>query len=211
WAGARAVLIELEGHGREEITPDIDVSRTVGWFTTVYPVKLERQEGNPGEALKTVKEQLRRIPRRGLGYGLLRYLGGESTREQLRTLPQAEATFNYLGQMDGAASEFSPALESRGPEHSPHCRRSHLIDITGNIAGGCLRLEWTYSANLHRQATIQTAAETFAAELRKLIAHCQSPEAGGHTPSDFKLVKKLDQHKLDKVLAKVGQAKKVTQ
>jgi amino acid adenylation domain-containing protein/non-ribosomal peptide synthase protein (TIGR01720 family) len=211
WAGARAVLVELEGHGREEIAPDIDLSRTVGWFTAVYPVKLERQEGNPGEALKTVKEQLRRIPGRGLGYGLLRYLGGESTRQQLRALPQAEATFNYLGQMDGAASEFSPAPESRGAEHSPDCRRSHLIDITAVIAGGCLRLEWTYSANLHRQAAIQTAAEMFVAELRKLIAHCQSPEAGGHTPSDFKLAKKLDQRKLDKVLAKAGQVKKVTQ
>jgi amino acid adenylation domain-containing protein/non-ribosomal peptide synthase protein (TIGR01720 family) len=184
----RAVLIDLEGHGREDIAPDVDVSRTVGWFTTLYPVRLDKPDDDPGEALKLVKEQLRRIPGRGLGYGLLRYLGDEPAREQLRALPRAEVSFNYLGQIDqvlGDEALFDLAREGRGPERSLRGERAHLIDINGGIVGGCLQMEWTYSANFHRRATIERLAEAFIAALQGLIAHCQSPDAGGYTPSDF--------------------------
>ncbi|MEK7327797.1 MAG: condensation domain-containing protein, partial [Chloroflexota bacterium] len=179
WAG-RAVLIDLEGHGREDIAPDVDVSRTVGWFTTLYPVRLDRPDDDPGEALKSVKEQLRRIPQRGLGYGLLRYLGDESTREQLQALPPAEVSFNYLGQIDQALSGealFDLAREGRGPERSLRGERAHLIDINGGIVGGRLQMEWTYSVAFHRRATIERVAEAFIAALRAIIAHCQSPDA----------------------------------
>lgn len=81
--------------------------------------------------------------------------------------------------------------------------RSHLLDINGGITGGRLRLEWTYSENLHCRATVERLAQDFAESLRALIAHCQSPEAGGVTPSDFGLAN-LDQKKLDKVLARLS-------
>ena len=185
WTGAPAVLVDLEGHGREHIADDVDVSRTVGWFTTIYPVRLNAPTGKPDQALQAMKNELRRIPGHGLSYGLLRYLGDGPIREQLRTLPQAEVSFNYLGQMDGAMGEsesFAPAPESRGPEHSPRGKRTHLIDINGGVVGGQLQMEWAFSANLHRQETVERVANDFVAALREIIACCQSPEAEESAP-----------------------------
>jgi non-ribosomal peptide synthase protein (TIGR01720 family) len=208
WTGAPTTPIELEGHGREDLWEDIDVSRTVGWFTTIYPVALQlTRSAGPGEALMAVKEQLRQIPNRGLGYGLLRYLSQDAEIvRQLRALPHPEVSFNYLGQFDQALDASSPfrlAEEAIGPDRSPKELRSHLLDINGSIIQGRLRLEWTYSENLHRRATIQRVSQDFAQALRALIAHCRSGEAGGVTPSDFKLAD-LSQRELDKVLAKIN-------
>lgn len=154
-----------------------------------------------------VKEQLRQIPNRGLGYGLLRYLSQDAEIvRQLRALPHPEVSFNYLGQFDQALDASSPfrlAEEAIGPDRSPKELRSHLLDINGSIIQGRLRLEWTYSENLHRRATIQRVSQDFAQALRALIAHCRSGEAGGVTPSDFKLAD-LSQRELDKVLAKIN-------
>ncbi len=94
--------MDLEGHGREDLFEGVDLSRTAGWFTTIYPVVLRLDAGvGPGEALKAIKEQLRGVPHRGIGYGLLRYLRGGEASERLATLPAAEVSFNYLGQLDG--------------------------------------------------------------------------------------------------------------
>ncbi|MFZ5918979.1 MAG: condensation domain-containing protein, partial [Chloroflexota bacterium] len=207
WTGRRAVLVELEGHGREDLFDDVDVSRTVGWFTAVYPVRLElRGQRTPGEALMTIKEQLRQVPNRGMGYGLLRYLSGNADiAEALERQSQAEISFNYLGQFDRVLpkdSPFGPARESRGPDRSPRGKRAHLLEINGAVAGGRLGFEWTYSKNLHRRATVERLAWDYIASLRALIAHCRSAEAGMVTPSDFDLAD-LDQRKLDKVLAKL--------
>ena len=101
------LLVDLEGHGREELGEEVDVSRTVGWFTTMYPVRLEIKAGSSsGAALKGIKEQLRGIPQRGIGYGLLRYMRG--TEEEQKTLQGASAaqvSFNYLGQVDQVLTE----------------------------------------------------------------------------------------------------------
>ncbi|RMF35671.1 MAG: non-ribosomal peptide synthetase, partial [Chloroflexi bacterium] len=207
WTGSPTLLVALEGHGREELFDDVDLSRTVGWFTTTFPVRLDLTDARgPGEALKTVKEQLRQVPRRGIGYGLLRYLcQDEEVRRQVRALPSPEISFNYLGQLDQVlpeATPFAPARESRGPDRSAGGERSHLLEINGGIAGGQLRLEWTYSENLHHRSTIERLAQDFAEALRAIIAHCRSPEAGGVTPSDFPLAG-LDQRKLDKLLARM--------
>jgi len=207
WTGSRALLVELEGHGREPIFDDVDLTRTVGWFTVAFPVVLDLKNADgPGEALKAVKEQLRRVPHRGIGYGLLRYLcQDEEVTKRLQALPQPEIGFNYMGQLDQAlpgGSPFGPARESRGPDRSPQGRRNHLLDISGSIAGGQLRLEWIYSENLYRRATVEQMAQDFLEALRAIIAHCRSPEAGDVTPSDFPLAG-LDQKKLKKVLAKL--------
>ncbi|MDY7077386.1 MAG: amino acid adenylation domain-containing protein [Chloroflexota bacterium] len=207
WTGSQAILVDLEGHGREDLFDDVDLSRTVGWFTSLFPVRLDLNDADgPGEGLMAVKEQLRQVPDRGLGYGLLRYLSqDEEVVRQMRELPQPQVGFNYLGQFGQTADEsmfFGPATESTGPDRSPSGVRSHLLDINGGITGGRLRLEWTYSENLHHRATVERLAQDFAESLRALIAHCQSPDTGGLTPSDFKLAG-LDQKKLDKVLAKL--------
>jgi non-ribosomal peptide synthase protein (TIGR01720 family) len=212
WIGTRCLLVDLEGHGREEILEGVDLSRTVGWFTTVFPVLLDLTETNhPGEALKSVKEQLRHIPNRGISYGLLRYLKEDTAiAEKLRALPQTEVSFNYLGQFDQLLSPdgmFGLAKESSGSAYSLLGRRSHLLQIDGFVAGGQLQLNWTYSSSLHQRATVERLAEGFIASVRSLIAHCQSPEAGGYTPSDFPSAK-LGQKDIDKSIAKISQTTK---
>jgi amino acid adenylation domain-containing protein/non-ribosomal peptide synthase protein (TIGR01720 family) len=209
WTGDRSLLVDLEGHGREKIFDDVDVSRTVGWFTTLFPVLLNLGEAShPGDALKVVKEQLRGIPNRGIGYGLLRYLRDDKIEETLETLPQAEVIFNYLGQFDQTFSElslFGLAQESSGPTRSLQGKRCHLLEINGLVSGGQLRLDWTYSKNLYRKATLESLAQSFVEALRSLIAHCQSPAAGGYTPSDFPDVD-LSQGQLEKALAEIDLA-----
>src|SRR6185369_16586321 len=125
WTGNQRVLVDLEGHGREELGGGFDLSRTVGWFTTVFPVLLDLGTvADELEALKIVKDQLRAIPARGIGYGLLRYLSrDESIGERLRTMPQAEVSFNYLGHLDhtfDSSSTFLLVNEPVGPARSEH-------------------------------------------------------------------------------------------
>jgi amino acid adenylation domain-containing protein/thioester reductase-like protein/non-ribosomal peptide synthase protein (TIGR01720 family) len=179
WTGCNYLLIDLEGHGREEIFDDVDLSRTVGWFTTIFPVLLDLEEtSNVGEALKGVKTQLRAIPNRGIGYGVLRYLSHDKEIiEKLQTKPQAEIRFNYLGQSDQVLTEsslFAAALEVDGNSCSLSGRRSYLVDINGIIVDGKLQLDWTYSQAIHRRETIEAIATSFIEILRSLIAHCQS-------------------------------------
>jgi microcystin synthetase protein McyA len=207
WTDQHSLLIDLEGHGREELFEDVDISRTVGWFTSLFPVLLELKDiTHPGEALKSIKEQLRHIPNRGFGYGLLRYLNqDETTRSKLQALPKAEVSFNYLGQLDQGLTKFplfKMAKEPIGPFHSLSGHRTHLLEINGFIAESSLSLNWTYSQNIHQQATIESLAQRFTESLQVLIAHCQSPESGGYTPSDFPDIE-LSQNKLDQVLAEI--------
>jgi amino acid adenylation domain-containing protein/non-ribosomal peptide synthase protein (TIGR01720 family) len=203
WTGSASLLVDLEGHGREEIAPDLDLSRTVGWFTALFPVLLSlRPEAGPGEALKAVKERLRALPARGLGYGALRYLGADpELSAALAALPQAELSFNYLGQLDQtlpAASPFDRARESPGPTHAPSLPRRHVLDVIASIAGGRLHLRWVHDER-HTRATIESLAAGFLEALRGLIAHCLSPGAGGYTPSDFQ--EELSQDMVDLLAA----------
>ena len=204
WTSSSRVLIDMEGHGREQISEQVDVSRTVGWFTTIYPVLLEvgghRAGEQVGEVLKSVKEQLRHVPEQGIGYGLLRYLAED---EELRSMPKAEVVFNYLGQVGrvlGENSAFSVATESSGNSRSPRAKREHLLEISSLAAGGRLQLSWMYSDQVHNRETIEQLAQDYIKALQQIIRHCQSEEAGGYTPSDFPLAQ-LTQAELDEVLA----------
>ena len=189
WTGSPRTLVDVEGHGREDTIPDVDVTRTVGWFTTVYPLLIDLPPGaSSARALTSVKEQIRAVPRRGLGYGLLRYLRQGGASAALASLPAAEISFNYLGQVDQAlpeASTFQRARESSGPPHSLRAKRRYLIDVAANVSGGALRVRFAYSDLRHDQATIERLAESFLIAVRVLIAHASSPAAGGYTPSDF--------------------------
>ncbi len=210
WTGSRSLLIDLEGHGREAILEEVDLSRTVGWFTTLFPVLLELPEvGGCGEALKAIKEQLRRIPNRGIGYGLLRYCSQDAeVSAQLQSFPHAEVSFNYLGQFDtvlSPASPFEVTREASGPVRSQRGKRSHLLAVKGMVRNGQLQMDWRYSEKRHRRATVEALAQAFITALRSLISHCQSPEAGGYTPSDFRKVN-LDQTELDRLVSKIDQA-----
>jgi non-ribosomal peptide synthase protein (TIGR01720 family) len=176
WGGGRALLLDLEGHGREPLFEDVDLSRTVGWFTSLFPVRLDL--GPPaevGQELARVKEQLGHIPGRGLGYGLLRYLNEEAGRE-LAALPQPEVVFLYLGRLDQALPDPSllrPARETCGPLASPAGRRTHLLEVHAFVTGGRLEVRWTHGEYVHRRATVERLGRYFLDALRGLIGHCR--------------------------------------
>ncbi|HEX8272303.1 MAG TPA: amino acid adenylation domain-containing protein [Longimicrobiaceae bacterium] len=207
WTGGSALVVDLEGHGREALFDDVDLSRTVGWFTTVFPVRLETgRAAGPGETLKAVKEQLRSIPGRGIGYGVLRYLGDDDVAAPLRSQPDAEISFNYLGHFDGAPStpgRFRPVEQDAGPPRAPGGRRRHLLEVVGAVVGDRLELTWVYGEGAHSRATVERFARDYLDELRALVAHCMSPGAGGFTPSDFPEAE-LSQDELDALLGELG-------
>jgi non-ribosomal peptide synthase protein (TIGR01720 family) len=210
WTGEHTLLVDLEGHGREDLGEGVDLSRTVGWFTTIFPVLLQLEHtATPTAALKSVKEQLRRIPRWGIGYGVLRYLGQDiGITEKLRALPQAEVRFTYLDRVEQGVSGsvfFGPVQEASGPHRSPWGNRWYLLEVNGRLAGGQLQCDWTYSERIHRRETIEGLAQGFIEALRTLIVHCQSPEAGGYTPSDFPKMR-LSQQELDELMTALGES-----
>jgi amino acid adenylation domain-containing protein/non-ribosomal peptide synthase protein (TIGR01720 family) len=205
WTKECTLLVNLEGHGREDIISGVDLSRTVGWFTTVFPVLLNLENTSfIGDALKSIKEQLRSIPNRGIGYGVLKYL---SRKLSISDSVQPEVCFNYLGQFDRVlpdSSLFSFAPESYGATRSPLGNRRYLIDINGFVSEEKLEFNWAYSQEIHQEATISSLAQGFIETLRNIITHCQSTEAGGYTPSDFPQAN-LNQKELDRFLAKISQ------
>jgi amino acid adenylation domain-containing protein/non-ribosomal peptide synthase protein (TIGR01720 family) len=202
WTGKRRMLIDVEGHGREiEGMDGMDVSRTVGWFTAVYPVRLEMgKREDIGERLKGIKEQLRRVPKRGAGYGVLRYISKDKeVVERLKNQAAAEISFNYLGQVDGVLAQAGTFRQAEVLEESSRGernRRNHLLEVEARVEGGRLRVEWNYSRAVHRRATIEAIAWNFVEELEAIVRHCVSPGAGGFTPSDFPLAN-LGQNTLD--------------
>ncbi|VEP15782.1 conserved hypothetical protein [Hyella patelloides LEGE 07179] len=206
WTGENSLLVDLEGHGREEIEENIDLSRTVGWFTSIYPLRLQQEGKSPkGEVLKSVKEQLRRVPKLGIGYGILRYLGDRPTQASLETLPSAEVSFNYLGQFEQILNSppiLGVAQEPIGQQRSSLQKRQHLLEINSIISDRKLQITWTYSEKVHRKATVENLAGSFIEALQALIAHCQSQTAKGYTPSDFAAAK-LNQKQLDKFMNKL--------
>ncbi|UUU43259.1 non-ribosomal peptide synthetase [Streptomyces sp. NBC_00162] len=204
WTGRDRVVIGLEGHGREELFDHLDLSRTVGWFTTHFPVALTLPGGGAGwgESLKSVKEQLRAIPGRGLGYDALRFLSRPgSPGHALRGDRLPEISFNYLGQFHGTTGEdglVRGRVSASGLDHAPEEPRPYLLDVIGLIDDGRLGVNWTYSGEVFAQATIERLAGEFLTSLREIIAHCLAEGSGGATPSDFPLAG-LDQAGVDRI------------
>ncbi|MBU6352402.1 MAG: non-ribosomal peptide synthetase, partial [Chloroflexi bacterium] len=204
WSGESRVVLELEGHGRELVEETLDLSRTVGWFTSLFPVVLDADEPEPGRLICSVKEQLRRIPHRGLGYGVLRFLAAE---EELVPAVPAALSFNYLGQFDVAREQGSflvgMATEGSGQPQSPAGLRSHLLDVNALVMNGELQVSWRFSRAVHRRSSIEGLAAAYLDALRRLIEHCCST-AGGFTPSDF-AARGLAQADLDRWFERYGQ------
>ncbi|HEX6289175.1 MAG TPA: SDR family NAD(P)-dependent oxidoreductase [Herpetosiphonaceae bacterium] len=205
WSGDTGLLLDLHADGRDALSGSVDLSRTVGCFTTRYPLRLPYDPADElSAALKTVKEALRRVPDQGLGYGLLRYLNAD-TADWMRALPSPEVSFSYLGSLDARLPSDAPwKLDGGdvGPLHSPGDRRPYLLAIEARIVGGCLELEWSYSSALHQHATIERLARACVEALQTIVDECQSPSAEAFTPSDFPL-SGLDQETLNRFLSNV--------
>ncbi|MCY8231182.1 non-ribosomal peptide synthetase [Priestia endophytica] len=198
----QTVSIHLEGHGREEMIEGMDLSRTVGWFTSIYPVHLNFQgTTTPIEGLKAVKDQLRRIPNRGVDYGILRYLN----RELLPFYQQKPSiSFNYLGQFDQVFSKESLFIqETRFTflDHAPESKPSHLIDVIGMVKDEKLHFVWMYSREQFSRLTIQAIADGMLRNLRQLINKPTTESA--FTVSDFADAEELTEESLSKVLLKL--------
>jgi amino acid adenylation domain-containing protein/non-ribosomal peptide synthase protein (TIGR01720 family) len=191
WTGGRSTLLTLEHHGREDVDSHVDVSRTVGWFTTLFPICLALADpSDAGADLRAVKEQLRRVPRNGIGYGILRYLGDQTDRQRLSDRPQPEILFNYLGQAGLSAGEddlLRPLEADTGQAYGPQNKRAHLIDINAQVIDGRLTVNWQYAPAYFLASTIQKVADSYLIELVQLINHCLEVDLSRYTPSDFPL------------------------
>ncbi|WP_370422148.1 amino acid adenylation domain-containing protein [Streptomyces sp. QH1-20] len=198
-------LIDLEGHGREELVPGADISRTVGWFTSLFPVNLDPDitthqwpeiwAAGPaiGNAIKTIKEQLRTLPDNGAGYGLLRYLNPK-TAPTLAALPTPQISFNYLGRLGGSTSEEDGGDESGlGGGADPHMPLNHALGLNAiareTPEGPSLFATWAWPRELFGEDEVRDLAETWFRALRAIVTHAEGPGAGGHTPSDLSLVR----------------------
>ncbi|MEU3573969.1 amino acid adenylation domain-containing protein, partial [Kitasatospora sp. NPDC036755] len=200
WCGRDTVLVGVEGHGREDLFADQDLSRTVGWFTAEFPLAL-RVDPAAGwhDTLRSVKEQLRAVPLRGLSYGALRHLHPDALPADA---PAPRISFNYHGQWDtgtGADGLLRGSLPPAGRDADPDEPRPYLLDVIGAVQDGRLELGWTYPEAVYEEATVRALAEQTLQALRELTEHCADPAAGGRTPSDFPLAG-LDQEQLDRLV-----------
>ncbi len=189
WSGQGSALVQLEGHGREGLFDDVDLSRSVGWFTSLFPLALT-PSADVADSIQTIKEQLRGVPNKGVGFGALRYLGSAEQQATMAALPQPRVTFNYLGQFDQSFAEDSllaPASERVGATQSERNNLGNWLSINGQVLNGELELGWTFSREMFDESVIAGLAEHYLHELQNLIAHCLSSEVGGATPSDFPL------------------------
>ncbi|MFO7586810.1 MAG: amino acid adenylation domain-containing protein [Gemmatimonadota bacterium] len=208
WTGSRDVWIEVEGHGREALFDDVDLSRTVGWFTALYPVVLTAGDpDDPSGELLTVKEQLRAAARHGLAFGLLRHLGPDQDRRMLSAVPLPEISVNYLGHIDralpaGGGVELAP--ESRGRERHPDTARTHRVSVTAWIQGGRLRVRWECSGELHAAETIGWVARECEKRLLGIEMACHGAATSSYTPSDFPEAE-LSAQEMDAVLVELGE------
>lgn len=203
WGARDCVLIELERHGRQAPSADVDLTRTVGWFTSLHPVRLTPRT-DIADSIKAIKEQLRRVPDKGLGYGVLRYLTAEGASLARAAYPQV--TFNYLGQFDQAldvASMWRIAPESVGQMRSPTSHRRCRLDVRAHIHERRLVVTWSYSRALHAQDEVDLLLDRYRHRLQQLLEHCTSG-AQGMTPSDFPLAQ-LTQADLDSLSIPAGQ------
>jgi non-ribosomal peptide synthase protein (TIGR01720 family) len=173
WAGG-PVVVEMEGHGREDLFADVDTSRTVGWFTTLVPLVLGGDGGDPRAAVARVRDRLRELPAGGIGYGLLRWLGGGEAQRGLAALPAAEVSFNYAGRHLGGADAGGlfarPTAHATGPAASPDDPRAHLLEVLCAVSAKRLEVTVRYAAAIHRTETIEGFTRAFMDALRALLA-----------------------------------------
>ncbi|MBO9730363.1 MAG: non-ribosomal peptide synthase/polyketide synthase [Chitinophaga sp.] len=175
WSGHALVHIGLEGHGREAL-PGTDLSRTVGWFTSMYPVMLETPHDNARDNLLSIKEQLRQIPGKGIGYGVLKYIHGAAG---LSGKDPWDLVFNYLGQSDNVIQKsnwLSAAEESAGRSVSDGIYGNALMEVNSIVSGGCLQMNWSYNRAYYNEAEIAALSSAYFACIEELIAHCREQE-----------------------------------
>ncbi|MEK4317564.1 non-ribosomal peptide synthetase [Bacillus sp. FSL R7-0229] len=191
----KPMLITLEGHGREDLFEQMDLSRTVGWFTSSYPIFIPFIQTDVARQIKDVKETLRAVPQKGIGYGLLQYM----TESRLLKTVTPQMSFNYLGQLDQADGEAKLYIadERNGHVHDPKAERQHLIDVYGYVTDGQLQMNFMINRELLQDQEVRLLPERFKEKMEIILAHCVET-SGGFTPSDFPMVH-LTQKQIDEL------------
>ena len=202
WMGKDEVVICLEGHGREAIDDTVDVSRTVGWFTTLFPLLLKVDHGTEGNVIKSVKEQLRQVPDKGIGYGVLKYINKEPL---LRGDDPWDIQFNYFGQLDNVVKKsrwLTVASEPSGAGRNEDQEVNEKITVNSHIGAGQLVVMWRYSTLHFLATTIEDLANSYISNLQALIKHCIEQGKSGvvFTPSDYGLGGAMSYEELDAFL-----------
>jgi amino acid adenylation domain-containing protein/non-ribosomal peptide synthase protein (TIGR01720 family) len=188
WTGSSEIWFDLEGHGREPLFDDVDLSRTVGWFTSIFPVRLQVDPfASAVASLLGVQEQLESIPQKGVGFGILRFLSTDPEVRKLRAISKPQITFNYLGQFGGndSTSTIRGASESQGELRDPNGNREYLIEVDGTVAYNRLRFDWSYSGTHYNSATIEGLARKMMDELRSIVTERRQGGQRRLTPEDF--------------------------
>ncbi|WP_244190386.1 non-ribosomal peptide synthetase [Streptomyces caeruleatus] len=179
WRGAPApdpsVLIALEGHGREEhLVPGADLSSTLGWFTSVFPVRLDPGPPPGADQVRRVRDQLAALPDKGIGYGLLRHLDPEASR-QLAQLAEPQIQFNYLGRMtlgerrDNAVFTSAPETGAMGSGADPEMPAPYALVVDAVITGTELSVCWQWPQRLFPEPEIQRLAALWTTSLELLL------------------------------------------
>ncbi|XLS29491.1 amino acid adenylation domain-containing protein [Flavobacteriaceae bacterium M23B6Z8] len=200
WTHMNHLVVGMEGHGREQLFPEIDLSNTIGWFTNLYPVLLPttRQE-SIGGVIKSAKETLRSVPDKGMGYGALRYLHpSEEIRKNLEKV-KWDVIFNYLGQLDQVVKSDSildEADEFTGANIGANIPFTNKMEVNCNIIGGRLVMNWSYSKKQYYKETIAEIAIAYIENLKEIITHCSEKTTREFTASDYGL-KDVDQKELE--------------
>ncbi|WP_391858379.1 amino acid adenylation domain-containing protein [Streptomyces silvisoli] len=186
WRGSDRIRLDLEGHGREDLLDGVDLSRTVGWFTTIHPVALQvdrpeylKAERDWRALVKSVRRQLRAVPGNGLGFGALRTYGAAEVRQRLGGAAHGQVVFNYLGQWDARPETTGGGLvrAEHGPlgqDHDPRDSGSHLLEVVGAVQNGRLAFTWHHRPAVHDTATVRRVAEEFAEALRHIARHARA-------------------------------------
>lgn len=206
WTNSAQVAVTLESHGRQEdLDTTLDLTRTVGWFTSAYPIVLDVERGGSvGDRLSRITQQLEAVPRQGVGYGILRYLSpDDNVRRALVASGDPELSFNYLGHVDagiGPDARFRLAGGRRRRRSAPVNRRTHRLEVNVGISGGCLHASWTYGERVYCPDTIERLAASFLTALLELLPQSRRLASGRRTHPDFPLAA-LEPAELETVLA----------
>ncbi len=175
WSGQSEIILELEGHGREDITSG-NFARTVGWFTGLFPVSLCNQSESLKVCLFEIQTQLKNIPVKGVGYGILKFFNDKVSRENLNPSTNIPIRFNYLGQFDQNSDNdhlFEFVEEPFSSPSDPDNERTHLLVIESWVTQGQFQVAWHYSDNYHCTETIEKLALDFNETLENLVKEAQ--------------------------------------
>ncbi|MBW7473807.1 amino acid adenylation domain-containing protein [Paenibacillus oenotherae] len=187
WSGMERVCVNLESHGREQIAEALDISRTVGWFTSQYPIVLDMgaAAGDLSRQIKLTKEQLRAVPNKGIGYDILKYMTPKDMHD-LRFELESDICFNYLGQIDGdvANETFRSSHYDNGSPVSASAENSFAWNFGGIVEDGRLSMKCHYNSLAFKETTMERFMNIFRSQLTALIAHCVGHGDSELTPSD---------------------------